>query len=425
VVVFWRRAVCLILALTAWGAASCSSPTSPSSLAPQMNTVQPASGAPGQTVDITLTGTHFTVGDTAAVVVTGSGITVSNVSVQSPTSAAAALMIADSASLGPRTLTLTTATGGTSPAVTFTVVPPAPTLTAISPTSAVAGAAVTLTLTGTQFINDATSVEVSGSGVTVGRVTVQKSTSLTVDLSTDGSAAGDHSVTVKTAGGTSAGRTFTVSAPPAATIGAFGASPSSITSGQSAVLSWSGISDASNCSIDNGVGPVACAGTVSVSPTATTTYTLTANGPGGSATATATIAVAPAPTSAPAPAPGPTPAPAPAPAPAPGPGPTPAPPPVPQPAAPTLSSMSPDSGESGDNVNVSLSGTNFVPGQTTVSVNSRDVSVSGVSVRSTTSLTARFGIKKHADSGQFQVTVRTPGGTSNAVTFAVTESHHD
>jgi hypothetical protein len=40
-------------------------------------------------------------------------------------------------------------------------------------------------------------------------------------------------------------------------------------------------------------------------------------------------------------------------------------------------------------------------------------------------LTARFGIKKHADSGQFQVTVRTPGGTSNAVTFAVTESHHD
>ncbi|MCB1045453.1 MAG: hypothetical protein KDC35_21095 [Acidobacteria bacterium] len=70
------------------------------------------------------------------------------------------------------------------------------------------------------------------------------------------------------------------------------ASPTTITEGQSATLSWT-TSNATSASINNGVGaatPVA-SGSRTVSPTVTTTYTLTATGDGGTSTASATIVV--------------------------------------------------------------------------------------------------------------------------------------
>jgi hypothetical protein len=285
-----------VIALAICIAAGCGSPTSPSGT-PQASGVTPPTGAQGTTVTVTIAGDGFTIGDTAAVVITGSGVTVSNVRVQSATTAVATLTIARSAPLGSRKLTLTTSTGGTSPDLTFTIVPPAPTLTAISPTNATAGTSVSLTLTGTNFIKNATTVAVSGSGITVGQVTVQKSTALTVALTIgSGAAPGARDVTVKTAGGTTAARTLTITAPTtkpsAPSIGAFGASPSNITSGQNATLSWSGIENATTCSIDNGVGSVACGdASATVSPAVTTTYTLTATGTAGSAMAQATVTV--------------------------------------------------------------------------------------------------------------------------------------
>lgn len=75
-------------------------------------------------------------------------------------------------------------------------------------------------------------------------------------------------------------------------IGSFTATPSAIDLGASSTLAWSGITGATSCSIDQGIGTVSCAGgATSVSPTATTTYTLTARGPGGSNTSTATVTV--------------------------------------------------------------------------------------------------------------------------------------
>ena len=71
----------------------------------------------------------------------------------------------------------------------------------------------------------------------------------------------------------------------------FSANPSSINSGQSAVLTWA-TQNATSVSIDNGVGMVAASGTATVAPMASTTYTLTATGAGGSATAKASITVA-------------------------------------------------------------------------------------------------------------------------------------
>src|ERR1700722_13799598 len=94
--------------------------------------------------------------------------------------------------------------------------------------------------------------------------------------------------------------------PPAApTITEFVAEPSSIERGQSSTLRWS-VTDATNTSIDNGIGSVQATGTRRVFPSDSTTYTLTATGPGGSRTATATVSVtAPAPPPPPPPAPKP------------------------------------------------------------------------------------------------------------------------
>jgi peptidoglycan-associated lipoprotein len=79
------------------------------------------------------------------------------------------------------------------------------------------------------------------------------------------------------------------------------ASPSSINSGESSTLSWNS-TDATQLSIDPGVGAVPAQGTAKVTPSDTTTYTITASGPGGSTSATATVSVNPPPPPPPAPA---------------------------------------------------------------------------------------------------------------------------
>jgi len=73
-------------------------------------------------------------------------------------------------------------------------------------------------------------------------------------------------------------------------INSFSPSPTTITAGESSVLSWS-VTDATSVTIDNGVGTVALSGTTAVNPTSTTTYTLTAINAAGSVTATTTVAV--------------------------------------------------------------------------------------------------------------------------------------
>jgi hypothetical protein len=89
--------------------------------------------------------------------------------------------------------------------------------------------------------------------------------------------------------GGAATETATVSINPPS-IGSFTATPSSIDVSGSSTLAWSGITNATTCSIDNGVGPVDCAGgNTNVTPASNTTYTLTATGPGGTASEIATV----------------------------------------------------------------------------------------------------------------------------------------
>jgi peptidoglycan hydrolase-like protein with peptidoglycan-binding domain len=91
---------------------------------------------------------------------------------------------------------------------------------------------------------------------------------------------------------TPGGTTCEGSGPPI--INSFTANPSSITSGNSSVLSWS-VSGASSTILDNGIGDVSDQTSTTVSPSQTTTYTLTvANSAGSSTTAQATVTVSPA-----------------------------------------------------------------------------------------------------------------------------------
>jgi peptidoglycan-associated lipoprotein len=68
------------------------------------------------------------------------------------------------------------------------------------------------------------------------------------------------------------------------------AEPSSIERGQSSTLRWS-VANATEVSIDQGIGAVQSSGDRRVFPSSTTTYTLTAKGAGGTATGTARVTV--------------------------------------------------------------------------------------------------------------------------------------
>ncbi|HEX6804017.1 MAG TPA: peptidoglycan-associated lipoprotein Pal [Terriglobales bacterium] len=78
--------------------------------------------------------------------------------------------------------------------------------------------------------------------------------------------------------------------PPAAPTASLTASPETIDKGQSSTLTWQ-TTNATDISIDNGIGAVQATGSRQVSPTESTTYTLTAKGDGGTQSATARVTV--------------------------------------------------------------------------------------------------------------------------------------
>ena len=73
-------------------------------------------------------------------------------------------------------------------------------------------------------------------------------------------------------------------------ISSFTAEPRTIERGQSSTLNWA-TQNATDITVDQGIGAVQSSGSRTVSPGNTTTYTLTANGPGGSDSRTVTVEV--------------------------------------------------------------------------------------------------------------------------------------
>jgi hypothetical protein len=102
-----------------------------------------------------------------------------------------------------------TTSGGTSGPVAFTIMPPAPGLTAISPNNAAAGATFTATLTGTNFVAGA-SVN-AGAGITVTNVSVASATKITATFAVSaGASPGINNVSATTSGGTSGSQPVTI-----------------------------------------------------------------------------------------------------------------------------------------------------------------------------------------------------------------------
>lgn len=100
-----------------------------------------------------------------------------------------------------------------------------------------------------------------------------------------------YEITATGPGGvTTATTTVSVTAPPPRPSISFSADPSSIRKGASSTLRWD-VANATNITIEPGIGTVGSTGTRGVNPDRTTTYTLTARGPGGTSTSTATVNV--------------------------------------------------------------------------------------------------------------------------------------
>jgi hypothetical protein len=187
---------------------------------PVLTSISPNSGFRGQTQSVTLTGSFLDRNNnaigTANVLVSGTGVTVSNVVVVNSTTITATFAISNTATTGAHNVTVNT-TGGTSAAVTFTVNTPArPTLTSITPNSGAQLTTVHVTIAGTNLQYSPT-VTVSGATnqVTVSNVTpAADGLSLTADFTINGNATtGGHTVTVSAGGGTAATTlTFTVTA---------------------------------------------------------------------------------------------------------------------------------------------------------------------------------------------------------------------
>lgn len=158
---------------------------------------------------------------------------------------------------------------------------PTVTLTA-TPSSITAGQQTTLKFSSTNANTGTINNNVGPVG-TSGSIHVQPSTTTM------------YTITVTGPGGSAtASATVTVTPLPLPTV-TMSANPTAIAAGQQSTLTFSS-TNATQGTIDNGVGPSGTNGQVQVSPAATTTYTITVTGPGGSAKASATVTVMQAPT---------------------------------------------------------------------------------------------------------------------------------
>ncbi len=162
--------------------------------APTVTTISPASGTTAGGSTVTITGTNLT-GATAVNfgAIAGSNVTVVNATTVTATSPAGSAGMADV------TVTTPGGTSATSAADHYTYVTPAPTVTAVNPSSGTTAGGTSVTITGTN-LTGATAVHfgaIAGSNVTVVNAT-------TVTATLPAGSAGTIDVTVTTPGGTSA-----------------------------------------------------------------------------------------------------------------------------------------------------------------------------------------------------------------------------
>jgi hypothetical protein len=192
--------------------------------------LSPTSGNMGSTVPVAITGTNTTFLPGSTVAISGADVTATNVAYISPTSLTANIVMANSADAGPRTVTVTS--GAEVDTAIFTVlVVPTPRVT-ISPATGATGSTAQVTITGvnTNF-SVATTIGVSGTGITVANVAGRDAGFLSANFIIAPTAApGPYTVTI-TSGTQVVTTTFTVQAM-TATTSVLSASAASIVPGQ-------------------------------------------------------------------------------------------------------------------------------------------------------------------------------------------------
>ncbi len=170
----------------------------------------------------------------------------------------------------------TTGSGGTAQDNVTVAVNQAPAVNlSATPTAINPGGSATLSWTST----NATSASIDQ---TIGTVSVNGSSTVMPTVTTT------YTITVSGPGGTATDSvTISVSDLPSVSISA---TPNPIDLSESTVLTWSS-ANAISVRIDQGIGPVATSGSLTVYPTSTRTYTITAEGPGGTVSSSVIIIV--------------------------------------------------------------------------------------------------------------------------------------
>jgi hypothetical protein len=159
-------------------------PASSAFAASTVDSVTPSAWPAGRTINVQINGSGYLLTPTVSF---GTGISVSNVAVQSLNVITATLTIASNAPTGFHTVTVSDSLGTAHCNTCFTVTPP-PTVSGISPASIGLGAGTKhFTITGTGFLGGAT-VAISGTGVSAANPAVTNSTTMTVDLTVSSSA---------------------------------------------------------------------------------------------------------------------------------------------------------------------------------------------------------------------------------------------
>jgi hypothetical protein len=365
---------------------------------PTLTGMAPVSGVRGQSLSILLAGSNFVSGGTS--VEMGAGIAVDSVAVLSATQIRARAAISYAAATGIRDVAVSNS-GGSSGLVSlpggFSVMNPVPLISSISPSVIARGKTVTVVVAGSEFISGVTGVSF-GSGVAIGTVTVISTTQLSVVVSASKEAVvGSRDVIVTNAspGGGSATSTggFSVQNP-APLLSSV--TPASGQLGQSLNVELFG-SDflGSASSVDFGTG-VAVNSTsidstgnhitanISIASTAVSGYRIvkvTNIGPGGGVASLANGFTVTNP-------------------------------------VPTLVSVTPNEGGKGQTLNLTLAGTNFITGTSSV-VLGVGVTVNSVTVKSATSILVNISISPSAVIGARSLTVTNapPGGGSTTLSF--------
>jgi uncharacterized repeat protein (TIGR01451 family) len=349
---------------------------------PVLTELFPASGVPGFSTTVTLSGAGFSPDLT---VFAGIAIGVGDVTVFGPTSAAATFAIAPNAAVGPRGVWAGNA-GGTSAPVTFTVLPPPPVLTVVTPASGLPGTSVTVALSGGSFVPGATFVNPM-EGIAVSGIAGTAANAMKAVFTIAANATpGPRDVTLTTPSGTTNPRTFTVLQPPPILSSL---APASGARGQSVGVTLTGQHFIPGLTVIAGSG-IGVSGVDRIDDTlVVATFAIDANAAlgnrgimvrtSGGTSASVPFAVLLPP--------------------------------------PTLTGIEPPSGRVGNSLAVTVTGADFVAGLTLDL--GGGVNATNVTVVNSTRAVAILDIAAGAALGVRDVTVRTPSGISGPIAFAV------